>query len=140
MPRSCSGLPRPLKTGASTQLKSGLKPMHQIILVIPASAISSSVRSTLGCHTVSYTLPGGASQYDTNIDYVTNYVDLMMPPEKVLDELVALINLGYIKGINGKLDEIALIDASYFAFVELMRKFSSQYSNRSHEKLYPRNF
>ncbi len=69
----------------------------------------------------------GASQYDTNIDYVTNYVDLMMPPEKVLDELVALINLGYIKGINGKLDEIALIDASYFAFVELMRKFSSQF-------------
>ena len=69
-----------------------------------------------------------ASQYDTNIDYVTNYVDLMMLPEKVLDELVTLINLGYIKGINGKLDEIALIDAGYFAFVELMRKFSSQYS------------
>ena len=38
-----------------------------------------------------------------------------------------LINLGYIKGINGKLDEIALIDTSYFAFVELMRKFSSQF-------------
>ena len=51
----------------------------------------------------------------------------MMPPEKVLDELLALINLGYIKGINGKLDEITLIDASYFAFVELMRKFSSQF-------------
>ena len=69
----------------------------------------------------------GASQYDANIDYVTNYADLMMPPEKVLDELLALINLGYIKGINGKLDEITLIDASYFAFVELMRKFSSQF-------------
>jgi hypothetical protein len=62
-----------------------------------------------------------------NPDTVSDPAKMMMPPEKTLTELLALVNLGYIKGINGKLDEILLIDPSYLAFVELMRQFSSQF-------------
>jgi len=53
--------------------------------------------------------------------------DMSFPPEKILNELLALINLGYIKGINAKLDELILTDPKYLAFVELMRKFTSQF-------------
>lgn len=62
-----------------------------------------------------------------NPDTVSDPTKMMMPPDKTLTELLALVNLGYIKGINGKLDEILLIDPSYLAFVELMRQFSSQF-------------
>jgi CheY-like chemotaxis protein len=60
-------------------------------------------------------------------NHATDHSAMIMPPEKTLNELLALINLGYIKGINGKLDEIVLIEPSYLAFVELMRQFSSQF-------------
>ena len=56
---------------------------------------------------------------------------LNTPPEKELNELYALVNLGYIKGINQKLDEIAVMDSSYTEFVELMRRFSSQFQIES---------
>jgi len=62
-----------------------------------------------------------------NQESIVDHSKMIMPPEKILTELLALINLGYIKGINGKLDEILLIDPVYSAFVELMRKFSSQF-------------
>jgi CheY-like chemotaxis protein len=60
-------------------------------------------------------------------EMVSNQTEMVMPPDQALTELLALVNLGYVKGINGKLDEILLIDPSYLAFVELMRQFSSQF-------------
>lgn len=62
-----------------------------------------------------------------NPDTVSDPTKMRMPPDNTLSELLALVNLGYIKGINAKLDEILLIDPSYLAFVELMRQFSSQF-------------
>lgn len=56
---------------------------------------------------------------------------LKTPPEKELNELLALVNLGHIRGINQKLDEIAIIDSSYAEFVALMRQFSSQFQIES---------
>lgn len=60
-------------------------------------------------------------------DSASEHAKMLMPPDHILTELLALINLGYIKGINAKLDEIIVMDAQYLAFVELMRKFSSQF-------------
>lgn len=60
-------------------------------------------------------------------DAVSDYAKMRIPPEKILAELLALVNLGYIKGINAKLEEILLINSGYLAFVTLMRQFSSQF-------------
>ncbi len=64
--------------------------------------------------------------HQSNLDAIDSLA-MITPPEAALAELMTLINLGYIKGINGKLDEIAVMDPSYLAFVEMMRKFSSQF-------------
>ena len=50
-PRLCAGAPLPLNTGKSSQLKSGRKPIHQIMEVIPESARLSCSRSAAGCQT-----------------------------------------------------------------------------------------
>lgn len=53
--------------------------------------------------------------------------EMALPPEETLRELLEFINIGYIKGINKKLDVIAIGDNDYSEFVGLMRKFSSQF-------------
>jgi signal transduction histidine kinase/DNA-binding NarL/FixJ family response regulator len=50
-----------------------------------------------------------------------------IPPEETLNELLTLVNLGYVKGINKKLDEIAQMNTSYIPFVANMREYTSQF-------------
>ncbi|MEQ1600665.1 MAG: ATP-binding protein [Methylophilaceae bacterium] len=57
----------------------------------------------------------------------TRHAPTIMPPEKVMNELLALVNMGYIKGINHKLDEITLLDDSYSTFANRMKQYTSQF-------------
>jgi CheY-like chemotaxis protein len=52
---------------------------------------------------------------------------LMIPSEAVLNELLEMINLGYVKGIHKKLDEIVEDDNSYLAFTDKVRQFANQF-------------
>lgn len=51
----------------------------------------------------------------------------VMPPKQQIDELLAMVSLGYVKGIHRKLDEIAGMDNNYVAFVEQMREYATQF-------------
>ncbi|MDE0926598.1 MAG: hypothetical protein OR997_05965 [Methylophilaceae bacterium] len=44
-----------------------------------------------------------------------------------MNELLALIDVGYIKGVNKKLAAIESEEAHCLAFVEYMRRLSSQF-------------
>ena len=52
---------------------------------------------------------------------------LLIPSPETMSELLALIDVGYVKGINKKLDAIANQDVRYTVFVESMRQLSSQF-------------
>lgn len=56
---------------------------------------------------------------------------LVTPSEQDLEELLRLANLGYIKGINEKLDQIVNADESYTAFAEMMRQFTRQFQTEA---------
>ncbi len=49
------------------------------------------------------------------------------PPLQTLTELLELVNIGYIKGVNNKLDEIANQDEVYLDFVKRMQNLSRQF-------------
>lgn len=52
---------------------------------------------------------------------------VIAPPRLYLDELQRLINLGYIRGVNNKLEEIQAIDPHYENFVVIMKKMAQQF-------------
>ncbi len=54
-------------------------------------------------------------------------IDLIFPPKEKLDELIRNIDMGYLRGILNQLDAISSMDAGYFLFVRVMRKFAEQY-------------
>ncbi len=49
------------------------------------------------------------------------------PPVKYRNELLALINLGYIKGITEKLDEIAALGNNYATFITQVRQYAERF-------------
>jgi signal transduction histidine kinase/CheY-like chemotaxis protein len=53
--------------------------------------------------------------------------DIHFPSQETIDELLALIDIGYVKGINKKLDIIVETDERHLVFVEHMRQLSSQF-------------
>jgi signal transduction histidine kinase/CheY-like chemotaxis protein/purine-cytosine permease-like protein len=53
--------------------------------------------------------------------------EIHYPPRETIDELLALIDIGYVKGINKKLDIIVQADERHLVFVEHMRQLSSQF-------------
>jgi CheY-like chemotaxis protein len=53
--------------------------------------------------------------------------DIHFPPQESINELLTMIDIGYIKGINKKLDVIAAADEKHLVFVEQMRALSSQF-------------
>ena len=53
--------------------------------------------------------------------------DMHLPPKEIISELLALIEIGYVKGINNKLEIMLEADARYLVFVERMRLLSSQF-------------
>lgn len=52
---------------------------------------------------------------------------LLSPPQTYLDELLELINIGYVRGVAKKLDEIEALDDEYALFVQTMRKLAQQF-------------
>ncbi len=57
------------------------------------------------------------------------------PPHGYMQELVALINVGYVKGINAKLDELHQENDHYLTFVSLMRQFTERFQLDAMKKL-----
>lgn len=49
------------------------------------------------------------------------------PPQEHVDELLALVGLGYMRGIRKKLDEIALMDARYERFAGTVRDMAQRF-------------
>jgi signal transduction histidine kinase/CheY-like chemotaxis protein/purine-cytosine permease-like protein len=52
---------------------------------------------------------------------------LLAPPQVHLDELLELINIGYVRGVAKKLDQIEALDDQYALFVSSMRKLAQQF-------------
>lgn len=52
---------------------------------------------------------------------------LVAPPKIYLDELLALMKIGYVRGISKKIDEIESLDVKYKVFAIAMRKFAQQF-------------
>jgi signal transduction histidine kinase/CheY-like chemotaxis protein len=52
---------------------------------------------------------------------------LIAPPPSHLDELLSLINIGYVRGVAKKIDEIESLDEVYAVFVNTMRKLAQQF-------------
>jgi len=52
---------------------------------------------------------------------------LVVPTPQYLEELLALIKIGYVRGVVNKLDEIESLDEQYKIFVSTMRKFAQQF-------------
>jgi signal transduction histidine kinase/CheY-like chemotaxis protein/purine-cytosine permease-like protein len=63
---------------------------------------------------------------DQNLHTLTAQ-EMALPPKEMLSELLALIEIGYVKGVNNKLDLMLQADARYLVFVERMRLLSSQF-------------
>ena len=53
--------------------------------------------------------------------------ELVMPPKIYLDELLALIKMGYVRGISKKIDEIEGLNDEYKVFAIAMRQFAQQF-------------
>lgn len=51
----------------------------------------------------------------------------MTYPENEIDALIGLINIGYVKGIHQKLDQILAESAAYLEFVTLLRTYSKRF-------------
>jgi len=54
-------------------------------------------------------------------------LSLQPPPQPYLEELLALIKVGYVRGVSKKIDEIELLDTKYALFVSTMRKLAQQF-------------
>jgi CheY-like chemotaxis protein len=52
---------------------------------------------------------------------------MTIPLQQDWDELLGLVKMGYIKGINAKLDNIEKLGEEYAEFVNLMRQFAQQF-------------
>ena len=52
---------------------------------------------------------------------------LVYPPEAVMDALRDLIRIGYMRGIQNKLDEIGALDPRYQHFTQTMRNFAARF-------------
>ncbi|MGJ8619889.1 MAG: hybrid sensor histidine kinase/response regulator [Methylophilaceae bacterium] len=52
---------------------------------------------------------------------------MLTPPQEVLNELLASVNIGHVKKINQKLDLIESGSEDYKAFIKLMRDLSTQF-------------
>ncbi|MDP2248629.1 MAG: response regulator, partial [Nitrosomonadales bacterium] len=52
---------------------------------------------------------------------------VIAPPKLYLNELQRLVSLGYVRGINNKLEEIQAIDPHYENFVVIMKKMAQQF-------------
>lgn len=64
----------------------------------------------------------------------TPEADLVLPPAHYIDELLALIKVGYVRGISKKLDEIAALEEGYPIFVDVMRKLAKQFQLEAMKK------
>jgi|TARA_B110000908_G_scaffold78988_1_gene94716 signal transduction histidine kinase/purine-cytosine permease-like protein/DNA-binding NarL/FixJ family response regulator len=67
---------------------------------------------------------GASIDQDYNANLPTT---LLLPSTESMNELLALIDVGYIKGVNKKLAAIESEEAHCLAFVEYMRRLSSQF-------------
>ncbi|MEZ0317901.1 MAG: hybrid sensor histidine kinase/response regulator, partial [Methylophilaceae bacterium] len=65
--------------------------------------------------------PAQAAESDAGQDI------LLAPPQQYLDELLALIKVGYVRGVSKKIDEIEALDTKYALFVSTMRKLAQQF-------------
>lgn len=52
---------------------------------------------------------------------------LIPPPQQYIDELLSMIQIGYVRGISKKIDEIEALDLKYAVFVSKIRKFAHQF-------------
>jgi signal transduction histidine kinase/CheY-like chemotaxis protein len=52
---------------------------------------------------------------------------LVFPPPAQLEALNELIRIGYVRGIQNKLDEISALDARYLHFTQTMRNFAARF-------------
>ncbi|MCB5184611.1 response regulator [Methylobacillus gramineus] len=64
----------------------------------------------------------------------TEQIELVVPERSELDELKALVNVGYVRGISRKLDEIGQ-DQRYALFVAAMKKLSQQFELDAMKKM-----
>lgn len=53
--------------------------------------------------------------------------NILIPSQPVLESLLTYIDIGYVKGIHEKLDDIMRVDTRYEAFVMYMRQLLSQF-------------
>lgn len=63
---------------------------------------------------------------------------LIAPPQVCLDELLALIKMGYVRGVSRKIDEIESLDTKYGLFVSTMRKLAQQFQLAAMKKFVER--
>jgi len=60
-------------------------------------------------------------------DYRIGGEGFVVPPEAQLNELLAVVQLGYMRGITKKLDEILAMDSRYENFVMVLKKMAQQF-------------
>jgi CheY-like chemotaxis protein len=60
-------------------------------------------------------------------DYRIGGEGFVVPPEAQLNELLAVVQLGYIRGITKKLDEILAMDSRHENFVMVLKKMAQQF-------------
>ncbi|SNR69642.1 Signal transduction histidine kinase [Methylobacillus rhizosphaerae] len=73
-------------------------------------------------------------QVQPDASTVTQEPDVEPPSKGDRDELMALIKMGYVRGISRKLDEIGT-DSQYATFIAAMRKLSQQFELEAMQKM-----
>jgi signal transduction histidine kinase/CheY-like chemotaxis protein len=53
--------------------------------------------------------------------------ELVYPPEAAMESLRELIRIGYVRGVQNKLDEIGALDPRYQHFTQTMRNFAARF-------------
>jgi CheY-like chemotaxis protein len=62
------------------------------------------------------------------VPMVPEPVEIILPSAQTIQSILDLVNVGYIKGLQQKLDAIEAEDAQYAGFVSLMRQFVAQFN------------
>jgi signal transduction histidine kinase/CheY-like chemotaxis protein len=126
--------------------------------IVSANAFDKGLENTAGIGSEDFILkPVSLSELlgwlgtRLNIDWVTQpenieaskqeatlETPLIAPPQVCLDELLALIKMGYVRGVSRKIDEIESLDSKYGLFVSTMRKLAQQFQLAAMKKFVER--
>jgi signal transduction histidine kinase/CheY-like chemotaxis protein len=73
------------------------------------------------------TISSNVQPLDAVEDNFTNIKTIPMPESHHLEDILSLVNMGYVRGIHQKLDEIEQLDPQYQSFITLMKQLVGQF-------------